>query len=68
MVMSFIGNVFLGIASLILYYLVTSFYSKPIPGGDAGVGYAFVIRTQMSIGFNTLSRFKKHNIHLKLSL
>ena len=39
--MSFIGNVFLGIAALILFYLVTSFYTKPMPGGDAGVGYAW---------------------------
>lgn len=41
--MSFIGNVFLGIAALILFYLVTTFYSKPMPGGDAGVGYAWGI-------------------------
>jgi hypothetical protein len=38
--MSFIGNALLGLAALILYYLVTSFYSKPIPGGDAGMGFA----------------------------
>ena len=38
--MSFIGNVLVGLAALILYYLVTAFYSKAMPGGDAGVGYA----------------------------
>ncbi len=41
--MSFIGNLLLGLAALILFYLVTSFYSKPMPGGDAGVGYAWGI-------------------------
>jgi len=41
--MSFIGNVFVGIAALILSYLVTSFYSRSMPGGDAGVGYALGI-------------------------
>jgi len=41
--MSFLGNIFLGIASLIILYLVTSFYSRSIPGGDAGVGYAWGI-------------------------
>ena len=39
--MSFIGNVLVGLAALILFYLVTSFYTKPMPGGDAGVGYAW---------------------------
>lgn len=41
--MSFIGNVLVGLAALILYYLVTAFYSKAMPGGDAGVGYAWGI-------------------------
>ena len=41
--MNLIGNVFLSIAALIIFYLSTSFYSKSIPGGDAGVGYAWGI-------------------------
>lgn len=48
--MSIIGNVFLGIATLILFYLVTSFYNKPMPGGDAGVGYAWGIII-LNLGF-----------------
>lgn len=41
--MSILGNIFLGIATLIIFYLVTSFYSRSMPGGDAGVGYAWGI-------------------------
>ena len=41
--MSIIGNIILGIAALILFSLVNSFYNKPMPGGDAGVGYAWGI-------------------------
>lgn len=48
--MSFIGNIFLGIAALILFYLVSSFYSRPTPGGDAGVGYAWGIII-LNLGF-----------------
>lgn len=48
--MGFIGNIFLGLAALILFYLVTSFYSKPMPGGDAGVGYAWGIII-LNLGF-----------------
>jgi hypothetical protein len=48
--MSIIGNLFLGIAALILFSLVNSFYSKPMPGGDAGVGYAWGIII-LNIGF-----------------
>ena len=48
--MSIIGNVFLGLAALILFYLLTSFYSKPMPGGDAGVGYAWGIII-LNLGF-----------------
>lgn len=48
--MSILGNIFLGIASLILFSLVTSFYSKPMPGGDAGVGYAWGIII-LNLGF-----------------
>ncbi len=47
--MSIIGNIFLGIASLILFSLVTS-NSKPMPGGDAGVGYAWFI-IMLNLGF-----------------
>lgn len=48
--MSFIGNILLGLAALILFYLVTSFYTKPMPGGDAGVGYAWGIII-LNLGF-----------------
>lgn len=48
--MSFIGNVLVGLAALILFYLVNSFYSKPVPGGDAGVGYAWGIII-LNLGF-----------------
>ncbi len=41
--MTILGNIFLGIATLIILYLVTSFYSRSMPGGDAGVGYAWGI-------------------------
>lgn len=48
--MSIIGNIFLGIAVLILFSLVNTFYSKPMPGGDAGVGYAWGIII-LNLGF-----------------
>jgi hypothetical protein len=48
--MSIIGNIFLGIAAFILFSLVNSFYSKPMPGGDAGVGYAWGIII-LNLGF-----------------
>ncbi len=41
--MNILGNIFLGIATLIIFYLTTAFYSRSIPGGDAGVGYAWGI-------------------------
>lgn len=48
--MSIIGNIILGIAAFILFTLVNSFYSKPMPGGDAGVGYAWGI-IMLNLGF-----------------
>ena len=48
--MSIIGNIILGIAALILFSLVNSFYNKPMPGGDAGVGYAWGIII-LNLGF-----------------
>lgn len=41
--MIFFGNVMLGIAAFIYSILVFSLYSKPAPGGDASVGYAYAV-------------------------
>ena len=41
--MVLIGNIFLGLGTLIYIMICTELVGKPIPGGDAGVGWAWSI-------------------------